>query len=148
MGNPNSIHVNNSDLIIFLFYTHTHNLSWRFLASGSGDTTVRFWDVTTETPLYTCSAHKHWILFISWSPDGRKLASGCKNGQVRERGEKEREEEGGREWGNQEKYNWNFLSKKLLWENNFTKSFLNWSMHDYLNFVGKFFRLPTSVMFV
>lgn len=25
----------------------------RYLASGSGDTTVRFWDLTTETPLYT-----------------------------------------------------------------------------------------------
>ena len=52
------------------------------MASGSGDTTVRFWDVTTETPLYTCSAHKHWILYIAWSPDGKKLASGCKKGQV------------------------------------------------------------------
>ena len=25
------------------------------LASGSGDTTVRFWDLTTQTPLYTCT---------------------------------------------------------------------------------------------
>lgn len=54
----------------------------RYLASGSGDTTVRFWDVTTETPQYTCKAHRHWILAIAWSPDGKKLASGCKNSQV------------------------------------------------------------------
>lgn len=54
----------------------------RQLASGSGDTTVRFWDVFTETPLHTCKAHKHWILCIAWSPDGKKLASGCKSGQV------------------------------------------------------------------
>lgn len=26
--------------------------------------------------------HRHWVLSIAWSPDGRKLASGCKNGQV------------------------------------------------------------------
>lgn len=26
----------------------------RYLASGSGDTTVRFWDVNTETPHFTC----------------------------------------------------------------------------------------------
>lgn len=26
--------------------------------------------------------HRHWVLSISWSPDGKKLASGCKNGQV------------------------------------------------------------------
>jgi ribosome assembly protein 4 len=54
----------------------------RSLASGSGDTTVRLWDIFTETPLHTCKAHKHWILCIAWSPDGKRLASGCKNGQV------------------------------------------------------------------
>ena len=27
--------------------------------------------------------HAHWILHIAWSPDGKKLASGCKNGEVR-----------------------------------------------------------------
>lgn len=25
------------------------------LASGSGDTTVRFWDLNTQTPLFTCT---------------------------------------------------------------------------------------------
>ncbi|EDO31555.1 predicted protein, partial [Nematostella vectensis] len=55
----------------------------RYLASGSGDTTVRFWDVTTETPHFTCKGHMHWILHIAWSPDGKKLASGCKNGEIR-----------------------------------------------------------------
>jgi len=54
----------------------------RYLASGSGDTTVRFWDLNTETPHHTCKSHKHWVLCISWSPDGKKLASACKNGQV------------------------------------------------------------------
>ena len=29
------------------------------------------------------SGHTHWILHIAWSPDGKKLASGCKNGEVR-----------------------------------------------------------------
>jgi ribosome assembly protein 4 len=24
------------------------------VASGSGDTTVRFWDILTQTPVYTC----------------------------------------------------------------------------------------------
>ncbi|KAK2574016.1 Notchless protein-like protein 1, partial [Acropora cervicornis] len=55
----------------------------RYLASGSGDTTVRFWDVNTETPHFTCKGHNHWILHIAWSPDGKKLASGCKNGEIR-----------------------------------------------------------------
>ncbi|KAG1673474.1 Notchless 1 [Nymphon striatum] len=50
--------------------------------SGSGDTTVRFWDTMTQTPQFTCKGHKHWVLCIAWSPDGKKLASACKNGQI------------------------------------------------------------------
>ena len=46
------------------------------LASGSGDTTVRIWDLQTETPMYTCEGHKHWVLFVSFSPDCTKIASG------------------------------------------------------------------------
>ncbi|XP_076662060.1 notchless protein homolog 1 [Halictus rubicundus] len=52
------------------------------LASGSGDTTVRFWDIYTQTPYFTCESHKNWVLCISWSPCGRKLASACKNGTI------------------------------------------------------------------
>src|SRR5882724_5930404 len=53
-----------------------------YLASGSGDTTVRFWDVNTETPRFTCSGHKHWVLAIAWSPNGQRLASADKNGTI------------------------------------------------------------------
>ncbi|XP_077290475.1 notchless protein homolog 1 isoform X2 [Arctopsyche grandis] len=54
----------------------------KHLASGSGDTTVRFWDLNTETPLFRCEGHKNWVLCISWSPDGLKLASACKSGNI------------------------------------------------------------------
>lgn len=54
----------------------------KYLASGSGDTTVRFWDVNTQTPSYTCKGHKNWVLCISWSPDSTKLASACKDGKI------------------------------------------------------------------
>ncbi|KAH7295185.1 hypothetical protein KP509_27G036400 [Ceratopteris richardii] len=52
------------------------------LASGSGDTTVRFWDLNTQTPLHTCKGHKNWVLCISWSPDGKQLVSGDKDGHI------------------------------------------------------------------
>ncbi|ETN70518.1 WD domain, G-beta repeat protein [Necator americanus] len=55
---------------------------FRGLASGSGDMTVRIWDIDTELPLYTCKGHKNWVLCIAWSPDARKIASACKNGQI------------------------------------------------------------------
>ena len=52
------------------------------LASGSGDSTVRFWDIQTQTPEFTCKGHTHWILVVSWSPDGRRIVSACKRGQI------------------------------------------------------------------
>ncbi|KAJ2907609.1 ribosome assembly [Coemansia aciculifera] len=53
------------------------------LASGSGDTTVRIWDLATETPRHTLKGHKNWVLSISWSPDGKTLASGSMDNTVR-----------------------------------------------------------------
>ncbi|VDM64779.1 unnamed protein product [Angiostrongylus costaricensis] len=52
------------------------------LASGSGDMTVRIWDIDTELPQYTCEGHMNWVLCIAWSFDARKIASSCKNGQI------------------------------------------------------------------
>lgn len=52
------------------------------LASGSGDTTVRFWDIATQTPYHTCAGHRSWVLAVAWSSDCSKVASGCKNGEV------------------------------------------------------------------
>ncbi|XP_067639136.1 protein Notchless [Eurosta solidaginis] len=52
------------------------------LASGSGDATVRLWDLNTETPHYTCIGHKQWVMCVSWSPDSKVLASACKAGNI------------------------------------------------------------------
>jgi len=46
------------------------------LASGSGDTTVRFWDISTQLPEFTCKAHSNWVLCVAWSPDAKKVVSG------------------------------------------------------------------------
>ena len=53
------------------------------LASASGDSTVRLWDLSTQTPLKTFTGHRDWVLCLAWSPDGRYLASGSRDGQVR-----------------------------------------------------------------
>ncbi|CAJ0845945.1 7442_t:CDS:10 [Entrophospora sp. SA101] len=53
------------------------------LATGSGDKTVRIWDINTETPHFTCSGHMNWVQCISWSPNGKILASGSLDETVR-----------------------------------------------------------------
>uniref|UniRef100_A0A1J3D1T6 Notchless protein-like protein n=1 Tax=Noccaea caerulescens TaxID=107243 RepID=A0A1J3D1T6_NOCCA len=52
------------------------------LASGSGDTTVRLWDLNTQTPMFTCKGHRSWVMAIAWSPDGKHLVSGGKAGEI------------------------------------------------------------------
>lgn len=44
--------------------------SGKQLASGSGDTTVRFWDLQTQTPLHVCKGYyyycyvRHCLLYL------------------------------------------------------------------------------------
>ncbi|CDS42442.1 notchless 1 [Echinococcus multilocularis] len=55
----------------------------RALATGSGDCSVRFWDLNTELPqTLVASAHQSPVLCLSWSPDGLRLASGCQGGLI------------------------------------------------------------------
>jgi ribosome assembly protein 4 len=40
------------------------------------------WDLTTETPRFTLKGHRDWVLCTAWSPDGRMLATGGKDGTL------------------------------------------------------------------
>ena len=46
------------------------------LASGSGDKTIKIWDVTTGKVLNTLKGHESRVWSVGFSPDGKKLASG------------------------------------------------------------------------
>lgn len=47
----------------------------RSLASASGDTTVRVWNLRTETPKHTLKGHTNWVQHVAWSPDCKLLVS-------------------------------------------------------------------------
>ena len=55
------------------------------LATGSGDTNARLWNIDTETPSHVLSGHKGWVLCVEWEAMERKLATGGHDGHVRVR---------------------------------------------------------------
>ena len=53
------------------------------LASGSGDQTIRLWDVATGEPKGVLTGHTAQVQNVAFSPDGGTLASGSIKGRVR-----------------------------------------------------------------
>ena len=53
------------------------------VASGSGDKTVKLWDVTSGECLQTLEGHSDCVTSVSFSPDGTKVASGSDDKTVK-----------------------------------------------------------------
>jgi WD40 repeat protein len=55
----------------------------RRLASGSGDKTIRLWDLMSRTNTATLRGHSSSVHSVAFSPDGRRLVSGSYDRMIR-----------------------------------------------------------------
>jgi serine/threonine protein kinase len=55
----------------------------RYLASGSGDKTIKIWEVATGKQLRTLTGHSDTVSSLVYSPDGRYLASGSNDKTIK-----------------------------------------------------------------
>lgn len=53
------------------------------LASGSGDRTVKLWDLQAKAELATLKGHNDDVLSVSFSPDGEAIASGSRDDTIK-----------------------------------------------------------------
>ncbi|XP_047569826.1 coronin-7 [Lutra lutra] len=60
-----------------------HPLAADVLASSSYDLTIRIWDLQAGAERLKLQGHRDQIFSLAWSPDGRHLATVCKDGYLR-----------------------------------------------------------------
>ncbi|XP_068434786.1 coronin-7 [Clinocottus analis] len=60
-----------------------HPLASGLLASSSYDLTVRLWNLENGEQVKLLTGHEDQIFCLAWSPDGKLLATLCKDGKVR-----------------------------------------------------------------
>ena len=53
------------------------------VVSGSGDKTVRVWEVATGTEIVKLEGHTNTVMSVTWSPDGTRVVSGSLDKTVR-----------------------------------------------------------------
>ncbi|CAC5407998.1 CORO7 [Mytilus coruscus] len=66
-----------------LYFVRFHPLASDILVSSAYDFTVRIWDLNDGSEKLKLTTHPDQVFCVAWSPDGRYLATVCKDGRVR-----------------------------------------------------------------
>jgi len=68
-----------SDLIFSVAFSPDGKL----ILSGSGDNTMKLWDIATGREIRSFMGHTDSVLAVAFSPDGKLAVSGCRNNSVK-----------------------------------------------------------------
>uniref|UniRef100_W5LHR0 Coronin n=1 Tax=Astyanax mexicanus TaxID=7994 RepID=W5LHR0_ASTMX len=79
LTDPESVLQHTEKIYSIKFHPHASGL----LVSSSYDMTVRLWNLDTGDEVKKLSGHQDQIFGMAWSPDGKLLATVCKDGKVR-----------------------------------------------------------------
>jgi WD40 repeat protein/tRNA A-37 threonylcarbamoyl transferase component Bud32 len=71
--------IGHSDIVLSVAFSP----DGRTLASGSGDKTIKLWDVQSQKQIATLTGHSSYLSSVAFSPDGRTLASGSQDWTIK-----------------------------------------------------------------
>ncbi|KAM5152135.1 coronin-7-like [Mantella aurantiaca] len=80
LSEPHSVLIGHNERI---YTVRFHPCASDILASSSYDMTVRVWNLQTGKDVLTLQGHDDQIFSLDWSPDGKYLATCCKDQRIR-----------------------------------------------------------------
>ncbi|KAK6173712.1 hypothetical protein SNE40_017118 [Patella caerulea] len=66
-----------------IYFARFHPMAKDLLVTSAYDMRVKFWDLSDRTEIMEITEHPDQVFCCAWSPDGKQLATVCKDGKTR-----------------------------------------------------------------